>query len=473
MNTTGMLDDYLDELLGDIAVAPVAADAAPRPTSAAADGEREPTWDDLPAEVIYETDAVAVAPANDDASLEAAFDAAATPAADTGREPTWDDLPAEVIYETDAVAAAPANDDAALEADETDAVAAAPANDDAALEAAFDAVATPAADTGREPTWDDLPAEVIYETDAVAAAPANDDAALEAAFDAAAAPAADADREPTWDDLPAEVVHETAPVATAAVAPPAPEPTWDDLPDEVIYETDAADSLAHTDSPGLQAAFEAAADGEGVADIAAPAVAKAAARPAPAPMPSMTRAAVAPPPQFAVDTPSSNRPGSWQELQAQAHQPASSPHPQNRRAGERTSRWLRLRCGTQAYALELLKVQEVVLPVPLLPLRGTAPEMLGIMNLRGQVVPVMDLGLHLGAASAEDDAQTRIVVLEENGETLGLRVSAVEDVANLTDSQIEPPDTARICQISNELFRGVARISQRPMILLDATQLLG
>ena len=408
MNTTGMLDDYLDELLGDIAVAPVAADAAPRPTSAAADGEREPTWDDLPAEVIYETDAVAVAPANDHASLEAAFDA----------------------------------------------------------------VAAPAADTGREPTWDDLPAEVIYETDAVAAAPANDDAALEAAFDAANVPAA-TEREPTWDDLPAEVVHETAPVTTAAVAPPAPEPTWDDLPDEVIYETDAADSLAHTDSPGLQAAFEAAADGEVVPAIAAPAVAKAASRPAPAPMPSMARAAVAPPPRLAVDTPSGNRPGSWQELQAQAHQPASSPHPQNRRAGERTSRWLRLRCGAQAYALELLKVQEVVLPVPLLPLRGTAPEMLGIMNLRGQVVPVMDLGLHLGAASAEDDAQTRIVVLEENGETLGLRVSAVEDVANLTDSQIEPPDTARICQISNELFRGVARISQRPMILLDATQLLG
>ncbi|MGE8285209.1 MAG: chemotaxis protein CheW, partial [Stenotrophomonas lactitubi] len=92
MNTTGMLDDYLDELLGDIAVAPVApvaTDATPRPTSAAADAEREPTWDDLPAEVIYETDTVAAAPANDDASLEAAFDAVAAPAADTEREPTW------------------------------------------------------------------------------------------------------------------------------------------------------------------------------------------------------------------------------------------------------------------------------------------------------------------------------------------------------------------------------------------------
>ena len=117
-------------------------------------------------------------------------------------------------------------------------------------------------------------------------------------------------------------------------------------------------------------------------------------------------------------------------------------------------------------------MQEVVLPVPLLALRGTGPAMLGIMNLRGQVVPVMDLCRHLDVQSAPEDSQTRIVVLEENGETLGLRVSAVEDVANLNDSQIEPPDTARICQISNELFRGIARIGQQPMILLDAGRLL-
>ncbi|MBH1669084.1 purine-binding chemotaxis protein CheW [Stenotrophomonas maltophilia] len=393
MNSTGVLDDYLDELLGE-AIAPAAV-VLPTPDSAApvpdstSEPEREPTWDDLPAEVIYETDSVAAGPAVDNAALEAAFEAATT--------------------------------------------------------------------AEREPTWDDLPAEVIYETDAVAVAPAQDDAALEAAFEAAAVPVAAPEREPTWDDLPDEVIHETTPAKAG------PEPTWDDLPDEVIYETDAADShqLAHTDSPGLQAAFEAAAGGE---DVPTPPPAVVA--------PPAPRAAAAPPPRVALDAPATNRPGTWQELQAQAHQPASSPHPQNRRAGERTSRWLRLRCGTQAYALELLKVQEGVLPVPLLPLRGTAPAMLGIMNLRGQVVPVMDLGLHLGAASAEDDAQTRIVVLEEDGETIGLRVSAVEDVANLTDSQIEPPDTARICQISNDLFRGVARVSQRPMILLDATRLL-
>ncbi|WP_220092612.1 hypothetical protein, partial [Enterococcus sp. HPCN18] len=124
-----------------------------------------------------------------------------------------------------------------------------------------------AADAEREPTWDDLPPEVIYETETVAAAPAEDDAALEAAFEAAAMPVAAPEREPTWDDLPDEVIHETPPAPAAAKA--GPEPTWDDLPDEVIYETDTADShrLAHTDSPGLQAAFEAAAGGE---DVPAP-----------------------------------------------------------------------------------------------------------------------------------------------------------------------------------------------------------
>lgn len=317
-----------------------------------------------------------------------------------------------------------------------------------------------------------------------------DDAALQAAFDAAAtldvtdindAGATDietAEANPTLagqDAPPLEPrldVHEQSQALDAATER---EPTWDDLPDAVIYETDdhVSAALANADGPHLEAAFEAATATDGF--VATPGPTSLVAAPVipavPAP-PTATPTARAPA-SLPATAPTSEAPATpattWQQLQAQ---PANSPHP-HRRSSERTTRWLRLRCGRQAYALELLKVQEVVLPVPLLPLRGTAPAMLGIMNLRGQVVPVMDLGLHLGAACAEEDTQTRIVVLEENGEIMGLRVSAVEDVTNLTDSQIEPPDTARICRISNEVFRGVARLNQQPMILLDATRLLG
>ena len=286
------------------------------------------------------------------------------------------------------------------------------------------------------------------------------------ALDAAPVQAALAAPAPGFDDLLEELRND--PLLSGAMPAPVDEsrPSWDDLPAEVVYETDPVD--AGTDAP-------VTAPSPAVAPAPAPVAALPTARaPIARPMPSMTPM---PPMPAATSvragTPSlaQSRPGSWEELQRQARDPASSPR-ESRRASERTSRWLRLRCGAQAYALELLKVQEVVLPVPLLPLRGTSPAMLGIMNLRGQVVPVMDLGIHLGSSAAGNDANTRIVVLEENGETMGLRVSAVEDVANLTDSQIEPPDTARICQISNDLFRGVARGGAQPMILLDATQLL-
>lgn len=162
-------------------------------------------------------------------------------------------------------------------------------------------------------------------------------------------------------------------------------------------------------------------------------------------------------------------------LQRQAQdQAAQSPHGNDRRrASDRASRWLRMRCDDQHYALELLKVQEVVLPATLLPLRGAARHTLGVMNLRGQVVPVLDLGLYLDRAPIVDDTLTRIVVLEEQGEILGLRVSAVEDVTTLTDGQIEPPDNTRMCRITHPLFRGVARLAgQQTVILLDASELL-
>lgn len=278
---------------------------------------------------------------------------------------------------------------------------------------------------------------------------------------------------PGWDDLPHEVVYETE-------AAPAPTPTTEaEAPVLDMAAPGLADLLAEVlNDSALTGAMSLAVPATAVAPVAAaaPPAPPPPPQPAPTPAPAPTARALPPPGPTIYRGPAplpvrGARPSSWEELQAQARDPASSPR-ENRRASERTSRWLRLRCGAQAYALELLKVQEVVLPVPLLPLRGTSPAMLGIMNLRGQVVPVMDLGIHLGAGAAGNDANTRIVVLEEDGETMGLRVTAVEDVANLTESQIEPPDTARICQISNDLFRGVARVSAQPMILLDASQLL-
>ena len=397
MNTAGVLDDYLEQLLGDAMPAPV-----------------ETPVEVATADPVQAMDELSVAAA----TVEAASHDEAPP--------TAEQTAAETAPGVEDVAVPPGFSDLLDELRNDPLLSGAMTLPEAGITAEAEAPGAVAEAAAPAPGFDDLLDELRNDPLLSGAMPAPPDEAR-----------------PSWDDLPPEVVYETDPVAVGTSAPAAaPTPVVAPAPAPVRSTTPAAAA-------------------------AAPAARAPVARPMPAmpPMPAATSAR--------AGTPSlaQSRPGSWEELQRQARDPASSPR-ENRRASERTSRWLRLRCGAQAYALELLKVQEVVLPVPLLPLRGTSPAMLGIMNLRGQVVPVMDLGIHLGSSAAGNDANTRIVVLEENGETMGLRVSAVEDVANLTDSQIEPPDTARICQISNDLFRGVARGGAQPMILLDATQLL-
>jgi purine-binding chemotaxis protein CheW len=444
MNTAGVLDDYLEQLLGDaVPTAPAPADvSAAQAAAVVAQDGAEAAGVALAISAEFAGSTAPEADATRDAAVDSALGVPAESVATAHETPTSPGSPANLALLDELMndpALGPPVDTLAT-AHETPTSPGSPANLALLDELMNDPALGPPVDTRA----------TAHETPTSPGSPANLALLDELMNDPALGPPVDTlatAHEPPTSPGRAE------PRSAALAAADAARPSWDDLPDEVLHDSATAPAAA---PPPVRAPIAAA--------------------PAPAPLPAArpmptTMPLSAPSARAAAPAPAHTRPGSWQELQAQARNPASSPR-ENRRAAERTSRWLRLRCGAQAYALELLKVQEVVLPVPLLPLRGTAAAMLGIMNLRGQVVPVMDLGIHLGAGPAQDDANTRIVVLEEDGETMGLRVSAVEDVANLTDSQIEPPDTARICQISNDLFRGVARVTAQPMILLDATQLL-
>ncbi|MGW8274383.1 chemotaxis protein CheW [Xanthomonas axonopodis] len=316
------------------------------------------------------------------------------------------------------------------------------------------------------PSAADIAADFLAEMDAdpafappVKAAPSAADIAADflAEMDADPAFAPPVKAAPSAADIAADFLAEMD--ADPAFAPPVnAAPSAADIAADFLAEMDAdpAFGAAPTAVDLITADLLAEMDADPAFGLEAAPVAAPAPAPVPAPAPA-PRAARAPAP---TGLQALLAPGQADKIHAE------------RRASERSTRWLRLRCGEQTYALELLKVQEVVLPVPLLPLRGTPSAMLGIMNLRGQVVPVIDLGIHLGSSPVDMDLQTRVVVLEENGETMGLRVSAVEDVTSLTDQQIEPPDNARLCRIYNNLFRGVARLGHQPMILLDATHLL-
>lgn len=132
-------------------------------------------------------------------------------------------------------------------------------------------------------------------------------------------------------------------------------------------------------------------------------------------------------------------------------------------------RWVRVTVAADSYALELLCVQEVVRVMPIVAMRGAARAVLGVMNLRGRIVPVFDLGLWLGLACVQSDDRSRIVVVERDDELIGVLVSTVEDVVTLGRDRIEPPLPGN----DPGAILGIARVGATPTVLLDANTLYG
>lgn len=150
---------------------------------------------------------------------------------------------------------------------------------------------------------------------------------------------------------------------------------------------------------------------------------------------------------------------------------ATAPEP-SASAAPKPARWLRVSVDRDRYAVELLRVQEVVRMAPIVAMRGAAIAVLGVMNLRGRIVPVYDLGLWLGAGEVQPDERARIVVVERDDELLGVLVSSVDDVVTLAEDGIEPAYAcAQKRRAADRAIRGIARPGALPTVLLDANAL--
>ena len=125
----------------------------------------------------------------------------------------------------------------------------------------------------------------------------------------------------------------------------------------------------------------------------------------------------------------------------------------------------------EEYAVDILQVREIILLVEITAL-PSAPEFIeGIINLRGKVIPIVDIKkrFHLQSETREEDM--RIVILEIAGRTVGIIVDAVKEVLRLPSDAVEPaPDLAS--GIDEEYIRGVGKLDNRLLILLDIDRLL-
>jgi purine-binding chemotaxis protein CheW len=96
--------------------------------------------------------------------------------------------------------------------------------------------------------------------------------------------------------------------------------------------------------------------------------------------------------------------------------------------------------------------------------------MLGVINLRGSIVPIIDLGGRLGRdASRTDDASARILVLEEGDTTIGAVVSSVDEVRTVDPEQVQEAPAGA----ASTFIDAVVTVDERLIMLLDASTLLG
>ncbi len=127
--------------------------------------------------------------------------------------------------------------------------------------------------------------------------------------------------------------------------------------------------------------------------------------------------------------------------------------------------------GDEEYALEVLKVQEIIGLMPITPVPKTPVSVLGIINLRGQVIPVMDLRSKFGMESVAHDELTCIVVIQVSDVLVGILVDRVNEVSDLEDSNLQEMPEINAGTMSDCLL-GVGKIDDRVLMLLNIESVL-
>lgn len=125
----------------------------------------------------------------------------------------------------------------------------------------------------------------------------------------------------------------------------------------------------------------------------------------------------------------------------------------------------------QEFGIEILRVQEIKNYSRVTPIPNSPPNVKGVMNLRGTVIPIVDLRNTLGMPGAEYDKFTVIIVVNIDLRVVGLVVDAVSDVMDVNPSDIEVPPSLS-SESSMSVVNGIAKAGERLITLLNISKLI-
>lgn len=128
--------------------------------------------------------------------------------------------------------------------------------------------------------------------------------------------------------------------------------------------------------------------------------------------------------------------------------------------------------ANESYGVDISKVQEIKAMAPITSV-PRAPEFVeGVINLRGQITPVVNLHTRFGLEKREYSKETRIIVVNMDGDWVGLIVDSVSEVMRLADDTIEHPSDL-VATVDSDFIRGIAKVDEeRLVILLDLDRML-
>jgi len=129
------------------------------------------------------------------------------------------------------------------------------------------------------------------------------------------------------------------------------------------------------------------------------------------------------------------------------------------------------RLGEDYFAMHIANVNEIIRLQKITPVPKAPPFVEGVTNLRGRVIPVIDLRKRFGLEARDQGYMTRIIVADHEGKLIGMIVDGVDEVLTVPADAIEPPDEI-VVSVDSEFLAGIVRLDERLIILLDQEQVL-
>jgi purine-binding chemotaxis protein CheW len=130
--------------------------------------------------------------------------------------------------------------------------------------------------------------------------------------------------------------------------------------------------------------------------------------------------------------------------------------------------------GKEQFGVDILMVQEIIRMAPITAIPNSPDFIEGVINLRGHIIPVIDLRkrLKLNPLADEDKGNTRILIINVQDRVTGFIVDAVSQVLKIPKSFVEPPPEIVVAGLKGQYIYGVCKLEERLLILLDFSKIL-